>query len=528
MKQKVLSLCLSIIFVLSTTSYGFADTDLDNPPTEPTKPSAESYEDNDKIENYNKEVENYNKEAEEYNKAVDEEYSHQKKEIDEQNKTEQERVNKANEEKTKQYEIDKKQYEKDKEFEEKVLADPRYDSLDQYNEAVDNYNKQVDKYNNSVTNYHKAYDMTNEEAAKSPERNKNAREVKIEETYMVEEPEVASNRLIPVHIEHIFTGTDVKYEIDFEIDSNSTITLTGIAPKTDCLNDQSCLFFYNTDENHLLGMWSNAISYLMNYPTATVENGWSNGDTHTISYEESSNEYFYDFEDITMIYEYLWIPLYQTREHYPYANKPKEPILELEEFKALPYPQKRAYLNYLSTLPYFQEPVSEEEIPKIKKVIEEKEAVAVSSNEDSSIRITSNNDSNNLETALVKKDAKTSEEIVTARDRSVPKTNYETDYWALINLIATLLTFLITFLLLLMIIINKRKEDDEIKIYQRIPGRILSIIVSIIAGIIFLLTEDMSLPMALVDEWTLLMIIILIIQIIIMAFCKHKKKEQEE
>lgn len=40
MKQKILSLCLSIIFVLSMTSYGFADTDLDNPPTEPTKPSA--------------------------------------------------------------------------------------------------------------------------------------------------------------------------------------------------------------------------------------------------------------------------------------------------------------------------------------------------------------------------------------------------------------------------------------------------------------------------------------------------------
>lgn len=528
MKRTILSICLSVIFIFSTTTYCFADVDLNNPPTEPTKPQVENYKDNDKIENYNKEVENYNQEAQEYNKAVDEEYDKAVKKVDEQNKAEQERVNKANEEKTKQYESDKEQYEKDKEFEEKVLADPRYDSLEQYNETVKNYNDKIDTYNQQVTNYHEAYGISNEDAEKSPERNNSAPEVKPEDTYVVEESETNSGRKIPVHIEHIFTGTDVKYSIDFEIDANSTITLMGIAPQGDYLDDKSCFFFYKTDDNHLLGMWANMCSYLLTNPTATVEDGWLNGDTHTVTYADSTDEYQWEFEDISITYEYMWIPLYKMREHYPYANVPKEPILKLEEFKALSYPQKRGYLNYLSTLPYFKEPLKKEEAEKIQKSIDKNNVQAkhtTKTNNNLNVTIGSNN---NLNPTPVKTETKkdTKNEII--EDKTPPMAQFEIVYWALINLIATLITFLIAIILLLMILVNKRKKEDEIKIHNRIPGRLFSIIVAIVTGLIFLITEDMSLPMALIDKWTPLMIILLIVQIIVMIFCKHKKIKKEE
>ena len=54
----------------------------------------------------------------------------------------------------------------------------------------------------------------------------------------------------------------------------------------------------------------------------------------------------------------------------------------------------------------------------------------------------------------------------------------------------------------------------------------ISVVVAILTAIVFLITEDMSLPMVLIDQWTLLMIILLVIQIIITIFCKHKKIEK--
>ena len=71
---------------------------------QPDKPVAESYKDNDKIEDYNKKVDEYNKSAEEYNKSVDREYEAAVEEtnsknavIDQQNEAELQRVREAEE-----------------------------------------------------------------------------------------------------------------------------------------------------------------------------------------------------------------------------------------------------------------------------------------------------------------------------------------------------------------------------------------------------------------------------------------------
>ena len=85
-----------------------------------------------------------------------------------------------------------------------------------------------------------------------------------------------------------------------------------------------------------------------------------------------------------------------------------------------------------------------------------------------------------------------------------------------------------------MIFVNQKDKDEdedenkEYKVKNKIALRIISIIISIISLIFFLLTEDITLPMVLIDKWTIYMIIILVIQCIIVILSKHKVKEYEK
>lgn len=506
MRKKILSVVLSFSMIFSMTGFAFADTDLNNPPAEPTKPNIENYHDNDKIEKYNNEAKEYNKKADEYNAAVDKEYEQAVKDIDEANAKEKERVDQVNAEKQEayekemaQYEKDKEQYKKDKEYEARILADPRYDSIEQYNEVVTDYNNRVDTYNSQVSNFNKAYGITNEAANSSPTRNANAPKVNIKDTYTVIEAENKSGRKIPVHIEHIFPGTDISYTIDFEIDANDTIILRGIAPKTDVPLEGSCYFFYNTDANHSVGMWANAYSKLLTNKAPLVEYGWENGDTHTVSYANSPDSYIRKFDDITITYEYQWIKLYQQKDHVALANTPIEPTLptlDLETFTSLSYPEKRAYLTSLSMLSLFP-------VPRLVQTAKSKGY-----------------------TPILVADAVEKAPTRQIKNTNSPKTIQEVNSWALINLIATILTIILSLILLIMYFINKRKEDDEIQIKNKPIKRMISVVVAILTAIVFLITEDMSLPMVLIDQWTLLMIILLVIQIIITILCKYKKIEK--
>ena len=103
--------------------------------------------------------------------------------------------------------------------------------------------------------------------------------------------------------------------------------------------------------------------------------------------------------------------------------------------------------------------------------------------------------------------------------------------WALINLLAAIGTGLMS-LLLLIGVIGKKEEDQEdesedAKINRKKGVRVLSLIPTLTAVIAFILTEDMSLKMALTDRWTLAMLIILAIQIVIALLAKTKKEEKE-
>lgn len=125
------------------------------------------------------------------------------------------------------------------------------------------------------------------------------------------------------------------------------------------------------------------------------------------------------------------------------------------------------------------------------------------------------------------------------------------DYWALLNLILMILTVIIALIDGILYFRDPddeedeeesengkssgqarsgtETEDDEEDDNVRKHGliRILALIVAVISIIVFFLTEDMRLPMEWVDEYTIWMIILFIIEIIL-AFLSRKTRPDDE
>ena len=129
-------------------------------------------------------------------------------------------------------------------------------------------------------------------------------------------------------------------------------------------------------------------------------------------------------------------------------------------------------------------------------------------------------------------------------DNATPLAGLGTGAWALINLILTIVTTLLSILLLIGYIGKKKKalEDEdgnvvldengkEVMEYEKNKKglwRLISIIPALIAIIVFILTEDMTLPMIFVDKWTILHVVIALVQVVVMVLCKKKKDENDE
>ena len=106
------------------------------------------------------------------------------------------------------------------------------------------------------------------------------------------------------------------------------------------------------------------------------------------------------------------------------------------------------------------------------------------------------------------------------------------------------MTILLSILLLIGYIGKKKKalEDEdgnvvldengkEVMEYEKNKKglwRLISIIPALIAIIVFIFTEDMTLPMIFVDKWTILHAVIALVQVVVMVLCKKKKDENDE
>jgi uncharacterized repeat protein (TIGR02543 family) len=104
--------------------------------------------------------------------------------------------------------------------------------------------------------------------------------------------------------------------------------------------------------------------------------------------------------------------------------------------------------------------------------------------------------------------------------------------WALLNLLLTILAIVLTAALWITYRLRRKEEDQddpniEVTVKRRVGFRIVSIIVAVVAVIVFILTEDMTLPMQITDKWTIWMVVIAVAQILV-AFFSRKKVEEED
>ena len=119
-------------------------------------------------------------------------------------------------------------------------------------------------------------------------------------------------------------------------------------------------------------------------------------------------------------------------------------------------------------------------------------------------------------------------------DKDIPMAGVEENsYWALLNLIMTILTGIISAVLLVGYFGRKEDEEEnddenEDKTNRKGFTRVMSLIPAVGAAIIFILTENMNNPMILTDRWTILMAVILLIQAIVAIFAKKSEDEDED
>ena len=569
-------------------------------PAAPVRPEAESYLDNDKIEAYNGQVDSYNSAAEAYNRAVDEEYVsavaetvRKNDEIAQHNAAEEQRVKDAearNEQAVRDAEeanrlIDEENEEglrlAEQAAEEQYAAD-----LAAYEEAVAQYEydvkmeqaiknagyASVEQYNATIEKYY------NEPARKSVEKNASAPTLSAADTYTVKEAEEKSGRMIRIHVEHNFEGTDISYSEDFEIDANDIITFKGMGAPAENTNPGYAQFYYNTDEAHQMGSWMQAWSSVMS--NAAYNNcGWDCGDSHEISYKDGTVRRG-DIEDIDVVYYYMWAPgkIYKT------YNTPAEPtapvkgeadyemkahvapaleeIAEADIWTFVQDPIRRAYLEMMSYMDLFRAPeaIEDEQTPAAAPAEEDEDEqapAAVVTNPNGPTNQTpngtpgsQNGSSTNSTISQASADLTEIEEAGTplaapkyvknAKD-SVPQISEIAEdkvpmagpakggAWALVNLICTALTILAALAMAITFFRKKNEEQDEegTTSRKRNAAKFAGLVPAAASVIAFLLTEDMTNPMQLTDKWTILMLALLLVSLVIGLATRNRKHDEE-
>ena len=75
---------------------------------------------------------------------------------------------------------------------------------------------------------------------------------------------------------------------------------------------------------------------------------------------------------------------------------------------------------------------------------------------------------------------------------------------------------------------RKQAEEDPQQVSRSRIYKVISVITAIVSVIVFVLTEDMRQPMILVDRWTLLMVIFLLINVVTLFLGRKWHEEDEE
>lgn len=115
-------------------------------------------------------------------------------------------------------------------------------------------------------------------------------------------------------------------------------------------------------------------------------------------------------------------------------------------------------------------------------------------------------------------------EDVIISEPSMPKSAPER-YWALLNLILSILTVIGGIVFLIHKKDDELEEEDSKKVNR---CKIISTLTAIASVIVFILTEDMTATMAWIDKWTIAMVVILLVELIEDYYIHKTSKYDEE
>lgn len=113
-------------------------------------------------------------------------------------------------------------------------------------------------------------------------------------------------------------------------------------------------------------------------------------------------------------------------------------------------------------------------------------------------------------------------------DGGIPLAGTEAS-WSLADLLLMILSAVVSLSVGIVWLMGRRKKEDSMK---RKTGlmTIAGIVVAIVSAVVFLLTQDMRLPMVWFDRWTLLMAVFAAINVAVAALCakRYKKNTEDE
>lgn len=255
-----------------------------------------------------------------------------------------------------------------------------------------------------------------------------------------------------------------------------------------------------------------------------------------------------------------YVPIYKTYTTIEHVIPTLVEIPQIVYWTSIKEPTKPTYLNHLNIIellpeseptiepePTIEEPVVEpvvepvpiiDETEPIKEIVEEKsdpiadepiiqKEPANSRQQQTQINnVTSNITIAEAPTPLTNKNKPTTPIVDSKTPKAAPQGS-----WALLNLIATILSCVCAVILLF--VKKKTKEDEPTEEEKRdkrgiLGTKTISVLVGIISIILFIFTEDMTLPMVFTDKWTILMILLLIIEIINIFVIRQQSKGEKD
>lgn len=302
--------------------------------------------------------------------------------------------------------------------------------------------------------------------------------------------------------------------------------------------------FYRKLDGYTNGYWlpgSHEFTSTCNYSYST----WSKGSAQEFSYIDGTTDNL-SVKNVFSLFTYSF---------YRLGLEPEKVEKYIPDYWDAIEPIKGEYLNYLEYIPIEEEekePIvpteeEEEEIPIQEEEIEEEEEIP---NEAPKTRTpvqipqsvepipeapvaavtTTLVESVPVENSTPILEAVQDEPVVEIDTAPIPLSTPETSYWALINLICSIIVTIEAIILFIFFFIKRKvkkdKENTSIILTKSFVKRLVSIFIAVISFILFFLTEDMTLPMRYVDKYTILMILLIILQTAIMAFWKRNKSEK--